>query len=101
MVMKENARNEEACEVADEDEEKCGSGKKRETRRERRALILPLAQRGPVKLLDEQSQMKRFQPSVHTPLFMHGSSSHCLGCERHDGRIAPTQTQNFGVDNYF
>jgi hypothetical protein len=35
MVMKENARNEEACEVADEDEEKCGSGKKRETRRER------------------------------------------------------------------
>jgi hypothetical protein len=35
MVMKENARNEEACEVADEYEEKCGSGKKRETRRER------------------------------------------------------------------
>jgi hypothetical protein len=101
MVMKENAQNEEACEVADEDEENAGVEKKRDTQRKKGALILPLAQRGPVKLLDEQSQMKRFQPSVHTPLFMHGSSSHCLGCERHDGRIAPTQTQNFGVVNYF
>lgn len=82
-------QNEERCEVADEENAR--------VEKKRGALILPLAQRGPVKLVDEQSQMKRFQPSVHTPLFMHGSSSHCLGCERHDGRIAPTQTQKFGT----
>ncbi len=49
----------------------------------------PLPQVGPLKLVDEQSQRNRFQPSVHVPPFMQGCDSHCGGRTWQAGRMAP------------
>lgn len=49
---------------------------------------------GPVKLVPVQSQMNLFQPSEHTPLFIHGCESHWVGCTWQDGRIAAEKKEN-------
>ena len=56
---------------------------------EEKNLCIPRPQVGPVKLVELQSQMKRFQPSIHFPPCIQGFSEHFGGIIWQDDLMEP------------